>query len=465
MVVQSFLFLFISVVLFCNFGQIASSGRLQSSSDIRSKESSRIKANLVTSSDIAPDNVVSEKLLKVADKEILISAKVKSENLKGNKVQIPISAKIRTGNLKRNTKKAQIPVSEKVKTRNMERKSNNAEIPIPISAKFKFGNSKGTANIKKDKLPVSAKVHTENSNDKAKKGRYEVNQEKELKSARQMRLDQKMERIKPVSSTVRASKNEPNNLKKKTVRAVKKNTENDLQTSYKFRNAKNADKKAHRSSHSFRLAAASTKFMKRFRFGSQRIRTRKVEKSKGGTIAKSSRTISKKAESARGKRIFESEKTLAGNVKTAKIERSKKKTAKSIREKKIYPAVRRVNTATTPIRQLTKLSASTVRADAVDDDDDLHDQKLHYEYTSEYPASCSCAVAKGMHTGICWYFLDSSKTSCKKRTCSKSYVCVVGETTNLTCMRKENTHRIVSNGDGSCRTEKTHSYQYIPYSS
>lgn len=243
-------------------------------------------------------------------------------------------------------------------------------------------------NTNRARIPTSAKTHTDNSDGKVKKGYYEVQLGKDqidssVESTQKLGDDYKMEGTRSASSTVRVSKNEPKNLEKKTVRVVKKNAKQDLQTSSKFRTSK-ARKKAHKYSRSFRFTDASMKLFKRFPFG--RFHTREGAKSMSETIPESSRMISKKAESARRKRKFESNKTLAERVRTSIRHASKKRAVKSIGKKGINGAVRALNTATMPLRQATKLATSTLRTDA-DDDDDLKHQKLHYEYTIEYKAS------------------------------------------------------------------------------
>ncbi len=89
--------------------------------------------------------------------------------------------------------------------------------------------------------------------------------------------------------------------------------------------------------------------------------------------------------------------------------------------------------------------------------------KLHYQYTSRWPTTCPCELASGLLDGICWYFTGQG-TSCRKRTCRRSYVCVIGAKASMTCMRKTLRERIVPNNDGTCRTEFTRGYMYKPYS-
>jgi len=131
MAASSFIFLFVSVLLFCNFGQIVSS------SGLKSYASSRAKNNHATPLDISLGHAGSESLIrsrptKVADKEIIISAKVKATELKGNtnKAQIPVSANFETDNIKRNTKTVQVPISVNVKSGNLNRNTNKLQIPI-----------------------------------------------------------------------------------------------------------------------------------------------------------------------------------------------------------------------------------------------------------------------------------------------------------------------------------------------
>ncbi len=89
--------------------------------------------------------------------------------------------------------------------------------------------------------------------------------------------------------------------------------------------------------------------------------------------------------------------------------------------------------------------------------------KLHYEYTSTYPETCSCMPAQGLSNGVCWKFTNKGKHECKKRKCKPQFICVVGANTGITCMRKMVTKRIVSTGPGICREEAMKSYAYVPY--
>jgi len=90
--------------------------------------------------------------------------------------------------------------------------------------------------------------------------------------------------------------------------------------------------------------------------------------------------------------------------------------------------------------------------------------KLHLEYTANYPKSCACKLATGLHNGVCWKFDKPGSDSCASHTCKPSYICVDGTTTGLRCIRKLNTQTIVSNGDGTCTKKSTSSYGYVLYS-
>ena len=90
--------------------------------------------------------------------------------------------------------------------------------------------------------------------------------------------------------------------------------------------------------------------------------------------------------------------------------------------------------------------------------------RLHYEYSTKWPATCPCERAAGLLKGTCWYFTGVG-TNCRKRNCRPAYICVVGARTALTCFRKALRERIVPNNDGTCRTEFIKGYMYKPYSS
>ncbi len=92
--------------------------------------------------------------------------------------------------------------------------------------------------------------------------------------------------------------------------------------------------------------------------------------------------------------------------------------------------------------------------------------QLHYELSNNWPQTCECKLARGLEKGTCYYYLDESMTSCKRRLCAWSFLCVVsGEKTGTTCFRKKVTRRVISNGGGTCRTAVVDQYKYIPYSS
>ncbi len=89
---------------------------------------------------------------------------------------------------------------------------------------------------------------------------------------------------------------------------------------------------------------------------------------------------------------------------------------------------------------------------------------LHKVYTNRYPSTCECMLAKGFKSGTCYEFSPKGGKECEARKCKPNYDCVQGVATGITCMRKLNTHRIMSNGDGTCTKKKFKSYSYRPYS-
>jgi len=262
---------------------------------------------------------------------------------------------------------------------------------------------------------------------------------------------------KSIDSTARVPISKSQNVLKKTRRTQETIGKSDVRISSKLRETKQVSKDRGLQSGSFHLSSASTKILERM--GSKH-HARVTVKNKKNVMKQAFRMISQKGESTTRNSKEVLKKTLAVSVKSEKRARGNKK----LLNKKMNRAIRTLNIhASMPTQQATKLSPSTVRADAAGGGF-RKNEKLQYEYTNKFPASCPCAIAKGMNNGICWRFLDSTKTSCKKYNCIKSYVCVVGEKTKLTCMRKENTRRIVSTGDGNCRSENFKSFQYIPYS-
>jgi len=96
-------------------------------------------------------------------------------------------------------------------------------------------------------------------------------------------------------------------------------------------------------------------------------------------------------------------------------------------------------------------------------------KKLHLEYTTTYPKTCACKLGSGFNNGVCYHMTDENTDAkirqCKKEACKASYVCVVGMSTNITCIRKKNTHRTVPLGDGKCRKEAYESISYVVYAS
>lgn len=98
---------------------------------------------------------------------------------------------------------------------------------------------------------------------------------------------------------------------------------------------------------------------------------------------------------------------------------------------------------------------------------DLANKKayLHYELSGKWPETCKCKLAKGLDRGICYYYVDKFLRSCKSELCAKNFICVVGgERTGTTCIRKKRTRRVVSDGEGTCRTVIVDEFTYIPYS-
>lgn len=95
--------------------------------------------------------------------------------------------------------------------------------------------------------------------------------------------------------------------------------------------------------------------------------------------------------------------------------------------------------------------------------------KLHLEYTTSYPKTCACKLAYGLNNGICYETMGATNINgnvraCKKRTCKASYVCVVGMTTRITCIRKKKrSKRAVPSREGFCHMEDVESYSYVPY--
>ena len=85
--------------------------------------------------------------------------------------------------------------------------------------------------------------------------------------------------------------------------------------------------------------------------------------------------------------------------------------------------------------------------------------------TTKYPETCACALDKGPQNGVCYDF--TVRKYCKARPCQPSYVCIEGYAPEYaaTCMRKKNTQRVVSNGDGTCRVDYTATFTYVPYAS
>lgn len=96
--------------------------------------------------------------------------------------------------------------------------------------------------------------------------------------------------------------------------------------------------------------------------------------------------------------------------------------------------------------------------------EDTNDEHLHEVYTVEYPASCTCRIEEGLNPGTCYRFLQGSTTRCAPHKCNPSFVCVVGLSTGLTCMRKVITSKITSNSDGTCKKTATQNFAYVPYS-
>lgn len=89
---------------------------------------------------------------------------------------------------------------------------------------------------------------------------------------------------------------------------------------------------------------------------------------------------------------------------------------------------------------------------------------LHITYTVRFPRSCSCMTAKGMKSGICYYYTNPRTRQCKKRKCIPNYICVQGFKTGITCVRRKSKSRVIPVGNGRCQTKKTSKYAYVPYS-
>lgn len=109
------------------------------------------------------------------------------------------------------------------------------------------------------------------------------------------------------------------------------------------------------------------------------------------------------------------------------------------------------------------LNLQVVSKQSKDDLNAASVRKTHLKYKSKYPTSCPCALGKGPNAGTCYDFTVGKY--CKSRPCKPSYFCIHGYAPKyaMTCIRKKNLKKVVSNGDGKCKIKYIVTYRYVPY--
>ncbi len=77
------------------------------------------------------------------------------------------------------------------------------------------------------------------------------------------------------------------------------------------------------------------------------------------------------------------------------------------------------------------------------------------------PGTCNCTLGAKGH-GYCYFFLPGSKEHCKRRYCTRKYVCV-GYSTGMKCIRRRIFKRVVPISKNMCNQKYVREYMYVPY--